>query len=81
MLTLAAAATTIAALAGVAAGPASANYPPPTLRLLCTAAANNATLETTPLPQVCVLPPGQTTAPNDYSATIAARKTGIAARR
>ena len=77
--TLAAAATTIAALAGLAAGPALANYPPPTLRLLCTAAANNATLETTPLPQLCVLPSGQTTAPNNYAATIAARKTGVAA--
>lgn len=79
-LTLAAAATTIATLAGVGAGPASAKtYPPPTLRLLCTAAANNGTLESTPLPQVCVLPSGQTTAPNTYSATIAARKTGVAA--
>jgi len=74
-LTLAAAMTTAAALAGVAAGPALANYPPPTLRLLCTAAANNGTLEG----NVCALPSGQTTAPNNYSATIAVRKTGVAA--
>jgi len=52
-----------------------ANYPPPTLRLLCTAAANGGTLEGS----VCALPPGQTTAPNSYSATIAVRKTGAAA--
>jgi hypothetical protein len=71
--------TTVAALAVVASSPALANYPPPTLRQLCTAAANNGTLEPTPLPQVCVLPPGQTTAPNNYSATIAVRKTGAAA--
>ena len=74
-LTLAATVTTVAALAGVAAAPALANYPPPTLRLLCTAAANNGTLEGS----VCVLPSGQTTAPNNYSATIAVRKTGVAA--
>ena len=65
--------TVAAALA--AAGPASANYPPPTLRLLCTAAANQGTLEGS----VCVLPSGQTTAPSNYSATIAVRKTGVAA--
>jgi large repetitive protein len=76
---LVAAVTTMAALALVAAVPALANYPPPTLRLLCTAAANNGTLESTPLPPVCVLPSGQTTAPNNYSATIAVRKTGVAA--
>jgi hypothetical protein len=64
-----------AALAGVTAGPASANYPPPTLRLLCTAAANNSTLDG----NVCALPSGQTTAPSNYSATIAVRKTGVAA--
>jgi hypothetical protein len=52
-----------------------ANYPPPTLRLLCTAAANQGTLEGS----VCALPFGQTTAPNNYSATIAVRKTGVAA--
>ena len=74
-LTLAAALSTAAAMAGVVAGPALANYPPPTLRLLCTAAANNGTLEG----RVCALPSGQTTAPNNYSATIAVRKTGVAA--
>jgi hypothetical protein len=52
-----------------------ANYPPPTLRLLCTAAANNGTLEGS----MCALPSGQSTAPNNYSATIAVRKTGAAA--
>jgi large repetitive protein len=75
-LTLAVGVTIVAVLA---AGPASANYPPPTLRLLCSAAANNGTLEPSPLPQVCVLPSGQTTAPNNYSATVAVRKTGVAA--
>jgi hypothetical protein len=74
-LALTAAVTTAAALAVVAAGPAAANYPPPTLRLLCTAAANNGTLEG----NLCALPSGQTTAPNNYSATIAVRKTGVAA--
>jgi large repetitive protein len=75
-LILAAATTTIAAFAGVAAGPASANYPPPRLRLLC---SSNGTLEATPLPQVCVLPSGQTTAPNNYSATVLVSKTGAPA--
>ena len=75
-ITLAAAVTTAAALAGVAAGPASAKtYPPPRLTLLCTAAANNGT----PEGSVCALPSGQTTAPNNYSATIAVSKTGAAA--
>ena len=74
-LAVAAAVTVTAALGVAAAGPALANYPPPTLRLLCSAAANNATLDGS----VCVLPSGQTTAPNNYSATIAFRKTGVAA--
>jgi large repetitive protein len=75
VLTLAAAASTAAALA-LAAGPASAKtYPPPRLSLPCTAPANNGTLEGS----VCALPPGQTTAPNNYSATIAVSKTGAAA--
>ena len=78
-LTLATTMSTVAALSGVAAAPALANYPPPTLRLLCTAAANNGTLESSPLPPVCVLPFGQTAAPNNFSATIAVRKTGAAA--
>jgi hypothetical protein len=72
-LTLAAAVST-AALAVVAAGPASANYPPPRISLVCSAAANGGTLEG----GVCVLPPGMTTAPNNYSATIAVGKTGAA---
>jgi hypothetical protein len=70
-LTLAATVTMAAALAGVAAGTASANYRPPSIHLLCTA-ANGGTLEGS----VCVLPPGQTTAPNNYSATIAVGKSG-----
>jgi hypothetical protein len=64
-LTLAAMMTTVAALAVVAAGPASATYrPPPPFALTCPAA--DGTLEN----GVCVLPPGQTTAPNSYTATI-----------
>jgi hypothetical protein len=64
----------VAALA-VAAGPASAKpYPPPSIHLLCSAAANDGTLEG----GVCVLPSGQTTAPNAYSATIAVSKAGAA---
>jgi hypothetical protein len=67
--------TTAAGLAVAAAGPAAAKpYPPPSIHLLCTAAANNATLEGS----VCVLPPGVTTAPNSYSGTIAVSKAGSA---
>jgi hypothetical protein len=73
-LTLAATMTMVAALAEVAAGPASANYRPPSIRQVCTAAVNNGTVEGT----VCVLPPGVTTAPNSYAATIAVSKTGAA---
>jgi hypothetical protein len=65
--------STAAALTVVAAGPASATYRPPTISLGCSA-ANDATLDGS----VCVLPPGQTTAPNSYSATITAGKTGTA---
>src|SRR5580698_2487269 len=72
-LALLAMVSTAAALAVVAAGPASATYRPPTISLGCSA-ANDATLEGS----VCVLPPGQTTAPNSYSATITAGKTGTA---
>jgi hypothetical protein len=61
--------------AAAAATPASATtYPPPSIHLLCTAAANNGTLEGS----VCALPPGVTTAPNAYSATIAVSKAGAA---
>jgi hypothetical protein len=73
-LTLAAAVTTVAALAGVAAGPALANYPPPSVHLQCTAAPVNGALHGS----VCALAFGQTTAPNNYSATIAATKVGLA---
>jgi large repetitive protein len=74
-LTLACMATMVAASAA-AAGPALAKpYPPPSLRLLCTAAVNNGT----PEGSVCALPSGQTTAPSNYSATIAVSKTGVAA--
>ena len=73
-LTLAAAVTTMAALAGVAAGPAAAKtYPPPRIRLLCTAAPTNGTLDGS----VCALPFGQTTAPNNYSATIAVSRVAL----
>ena len=68
-LTLAAMMSTVAALAVVAAGPASATYRPPSIRLVC-----GGTLEGS----VCVLPPGVTTAPNNYSAAIAVSKTGTA---
>ena len=49
-------------------------YPPPSIHLLCTAAANSGTLEGS----VCALPFGVTTAPNSYSATIAVGKAGAA---
>jgi large repetitive protein len=68
-LTLAAMMSTVAALAVVAAGPASATYRPPSIRLVC-----GGTVEGS----VCVLPPGVTTAPNNYSATIAVSKSGAA---
>jgi large repetitive protein len=64
-----------AALAGVAAGPASAKpYPPPSIHLLCTAAPTSGALHGS----VCALGPGVTTAPNNYSATIAVSKAGAA---
>jgi hypothetical protein len=69
MLTLGAAVV----MAGVVAGPASAKpYPPPSIHLLCTAAAD--TLHGS----VCALPFGVTTAPNNYAATIAASRAGAA---
>jgi large repetitive protein len=72
-LTLAATVSTVAAMAVATAGPTSATtYPPPSIHLLCSAAANGGTLEG----GVCVLPSGQTTAPNNYSATIAVSKVG-----
>jgi hypothetical protein len=74
-LTLAAMMSTAVALAGLAAGPASAKpYPPPSIHLLCSAAPTDGTVEGT----VCVLPFGVTTAPNAYSATIAVSKAGAA---
>jgi large repetitive protein len=74
-LTLAAMMSTAVALAGVAAGPASAKtYPPPSIHLLCSAAPTDGTMEGT----VCVLPFGVTTAPNAYSETIAVSKAGAA---
>jgi hypothetical protein len=66
--------STATTLAALAAGPASATYRPPSIRQVCTAAANGGIMEGT----VCVLPPGVTTAPNSYSATIAVSKTGAA---
>ena len=74
-LTLAATVTMVATLAEVAAGPASAKpYPPPSIHQVCSAAANGGTLHGS----VCVLPPGVTTAPNNYSATVAVSKAGAA---
>ena len=74
-LTFAAAVTMTVALAGVAAGPASAKpYPPPSIHLLCTASPVNGALHGS----VCALPFGQTTAPNNYSATIAVSRVGTA---
>jgi len=70
-----AAMVSMAAAALAAASPASAKpYPPPSIHLLCSAAANSGTLEG----GVCVLPFGVTTAPNSYSATIAVSKAGAA---
>jgi len=72
-LALAATISTVAALAAATAGSAAAaTYPPPSIHLVCSAAANGGTLEG----GVCVLPSGQTTAPNNYSATIAVSKAG-----
>jgi large repetitive protein len=70
------AAIVVAALGATASvSPASAKtYPPPSIHLLCTAAANSGTLEGS----VCALPFGVTTAPNNYSATIAVGKAGSA---
>ena len=74
-LTLAATVTMVATLAEVAVGPASAKpYPPPSIHQVCSAAANGGTLHGS----VCVLPPGVTTAPNNYSATVAVSKAGAA---
>ena len=73
-LTLAATAALAAGLAATAAAPALASYPRPSIHLLCSAAANSGTLQG----NLCVLPSGQTTAPNSYSATIAVSKAGAA---
>jgi hypothetical protein len=70
-------ATVIAAALGAsaAASPASARaYPPPSIHQVCTAAANGGTMEGS----VCALPFGVTTAPNNYTATIAVSKEGAA---
>lgn len=65
-LTLAATASAVAALAVAAASPASAtSYPPPSIHLLCSAAANGGTLES----GVCVLAGTPTTA-GTYSWTM-----------
>jgi large repetitive protein len=71
-LTLASMVSMVAALAGVAAGPAWAKpYPPPKIHLLCSAPDTTAGA-------VCVLPSGVTTAPNAYSAAIAVSRVGTA---
>jgi hypothetical protein len=73
MLALAATASTAAVLA-LAAGPASATtYPPPSIHLAC-ATATGDTMDGS----LCVLPFGQTTAPNNYSTSIAVTKRGTA---
>jgi hypothetical protein len=72
-LTLATMAGMGATLVGAASGSASAAYPPPSIHLLCTA-ANGEALHGT----ICALPPGMTTAPNNYSATVAVSKAGAA---
>ena len=73
-LTLAATMSAVTILAGAVAAPASAKpYPPPSVHLLCTAPPTNGALHGS----VCALPFGQTTAPNSYSATIAANKVGL----
>ena len=56
-----------------AASPASAAYPPPSIHLTCTAASGG-TLEGSR----CALPYGVTTAPNNYSATVAVTRAGAA---
>ena len=71
-LTLAAAVSMAAALVGVAAGPAAASYPH-SVHLQCTAAPVNGALHG----NVCALASGQTTAPNNYSATIAATRVNL----
>jgi len=60
------------ALAGVAAVPAMASYPR-SVHLQCTAAPVNGALHGS----VCALASGQTTAPNSYSATIAATRVNL----
>jgi hypothetical protein len=69
LVTMIAAALSTAA----AASAASATYPPPSIHLTCTA-ANGGTLEGSR----CALPPGVTTAPNNYSATVAVTRAGAA---
>ena len=58
-----------AALVGVGAGSALATYRPPSIQLLCTGVSHGS---------LCALPPGMTTPPNNYSATIPVSKTGSA---
>ena len=73
-LTLAATMSAVTVLAGAVAAPASAKpYPPPSVHLLCTAPPTNGVLHGS----VCALPFGQATAPDSYSATIAANKVGL----
>jgi large repetitive protein len=68
-LTLGAMVSMVLALAGAAL----ATYPPPSIHLVCGAAASGGTLQGGSL---CVLPPGMTTAPNGYSAAITVTKAG-----
>ena len=71
-LTLAAAVSMAVALAAATAGPAAASYPR-SVHLQCTAAPVNGALHGS----VCALASGQTTAPNNYSATIAATRVNL----
>src|SRR6516225_6863724 len=76
-LTLAAAASTVVAVAVATAGPASAKpYPPPSIHLLCSAAANGGTPEGGAGPTVTFaltagsLPPGLTMPARSGSGTV-----------
>jgi large repetitive protein len=77
-LALAGILTTSGAVAVAGAGPALAQgYP--SISLLCSASANDGMPVVTSQGSVCVLPFGQTTAPNNYSATIAVKRVDLGA--
>jgi large repetitive protein len=70
-LVLATIVSTALAVVGMGAGPALAKYSPPSIHLGCAAVDGGG-----PRGSVCALPPGVTTAPDDYSATIPVSKVG-----